>query len=311
MDIPKAGAIEDGHYFKGGDPGKKANWISVPAVGEMENGHYYLGGDPAKQESWKKAEERGTISGLINSVDKYTGAPVRKAISEGLKTKDPMAALKAGKEQFGAATELAPSQSELAGELGADTKPFILTAEQQKINDQINNPGMAISMKQTGKQYTDKQLASKADILGVPLGVATDPTTYLGPMAAKGLVGAGESVLNKTVQGGTKALKYIEEPGLVKNVMGNFDTGRGVLKSVKMIKQAAEDSPKVAKLLNKISGEGEVFDPFTKRVRTVKRPISLDKSAVVKLAKDPKGAVLIQGLLKELNEQGLLSNEEQ
>lgn len=62
MAQPKVGTVEDGYYFKGGDPSVKDNWVEAPKLGAIQDGYVYKGGNPSKKDSWV---EKNKISSNI------------------------------------------------------------------------------------------------------------------------------------------------------------------------------------------------------------------------------------------------------
>lgn len=122
------------------------------------------------------------LGAVSQTIDKYTGAPVRAGVYRAMQGK-PEEALSAAYEQFGADPTKAPSGKDIAYEAGLSKEPYIRTPI-------IMNP-------YTGKEGTLR--VSPAGIAGGLGEMALDPTTYIpagtiGKGLAKGALAASEAL---------------------------------------------------------------------------------------------------------------------
>lgn len=159
------------------------NWERVPVSSKDDDDWDNLikeYGIPALQ-----AAGAGITQGLgavSQTIDKYTGAPVRAGVYRAMQGK-PEEALSAAYEQFGADPTKAPSGKDIAYEAGLSKEPYIRTPI-------IMNP-------YTGKEGTLR--VSPAGIAGGLGEMALDPTAYIpagtiGKGLAKGALAASEAL---------------------------------------------------------------------------------------------------------------------
>lgn len=144
------------------------------------------------------------------AVDSYTGAPTRAAIGAMQDGRSPLSAFTS---QWGESPSKAPSGPEIMVKAGVDNQPIVISADQQRKFDQMNNPGLYASLNKAGVEYQDKELPSKASALGTLVNLGADWTNAIPAVGMLKNVGRGAKAGAEVALDATKALAKTTRAG--------------------------------------------------------------------------------------------------
>lgn len=213
--------------------------------------------------------KKGILQTIGDTVDAYTGAPSRAAISSLIKKPTALgeAASQFG-EHFGGDNSTAPSAKDLTLQIGVNDNPAELVKAvntptslkglvAKSIGHVVGGPVLGDALTQLGSAYLDKKGTTNADIMAVPVGMAADWTNLI-PLA-------------QMLKGGKQAeqvVKWIPENMRV--------ASKGI--------QAADELGTAAKAASGAIKEGGVIDDDAKLVG--KADQALSSGDAIKLANE-------------------------
>jgi hypothetical protein len=158
------------------------------------------------------ADDRGVVTQVLEGIDSYTGAPVRKAIGTFQDTNSLSQAGGALIDQFGAEPGLAPTGKEIATKLGFS----------DSVGEYKTNP-------KTG--MTNQRTVSDAGVVGVAIDATADLTNLL-PFAGTALKGAVKGT-KSFLSGSARAADAVLGTPLVKVGDVALDSGKAAKESIK------------------------------------------------------------------------------
>lgn len=193
--------------------------------------------DFISDEEMERLDPKPHDRGLLNTIDSYTRAPVRKAISERLAGRS---AVKGFLDQFGEPTELAPTGVQLSAQLGVPKAPTL-------------DPGMLDW--RTGVYTEGRPLTTMQEsVAGISENV-TDPMNVIVPVAGKGLMQASKIAGRGLIKAATAVDRLHPD---VKELINLMPAGSGpfTLKAADMISKFVKQYPKVAEIVADIEKTG-------------------------------------------------------
>lgn len=180
-----------------------------------------LEGEFAQREAPGAVDERGLVTQVLEGIDSYTGAPLRKAVGTFQDTNSLAQTGSAFIDQFGENPSLAPTGKEIAANAGLSTENVSIPRSAMQMADDARVFNGKVPVK------THSEVVSPAGMAGVALDAALDITNLLpfAGMAAKGAKNALKAGVSAS--GVTKGATFVKAGETV------ADTAAATIKATK------------------------------------------------------------------------------